>query len=156
MSNEESAQKSAKSGCLIAVLVAVGLVVVAAIVGVVMVKKTLTDFDTHRAKMGLRSDLVVTQEHLNYSPGMDGALWSKFVVRAGSLEEVFDTARVDPSEFDEGGYEFRVDWIDSDWWDVDAHPLTGGETSIGPDYLRVAYRDNGDGTLTVYVFWFQV
>ena len=156
MSNIQGKQKSLKSGCLIAGAI-VGVAVILGIAGIVyFVNRQLGDFDSRREIMCLRPGLVVTDEHLRYGPGMDAAMWSKFTVRVKSIDEVFDTSRVDTSEFTQNGYEFRVDWIDDSWWDADKHRLIGGEDEVGNDFMRVGYVDNGDGTLTVYVFWFEV
>ena len=106
--------------------------------------------------MCLREDLEVSEPILRYSPGMDAAMWCKFEVKADAIDEVFDAAKVDTTEFDEIGYTFRVSWIDNEWWDVASHELIGGEVSIGQDFMRVGYIDHGDGTLTVYIFWFEV
>lgn len=156
MSNIQAKQKSSKSGCLIAGVI-VGLAVILGIAGIgYFVNRQLGDFDSRREMMCLRPGLVVTDEHLRYGPGMDAAMWSRFTVRAKSIHEVFDASRVDPSEFTQNGYEFRVDWITESWWDADNQRLIGGEDRIGDDFMRVGYVDNGDGTLTVYVFWFEV
>jgi hypothetical protein len=87
---------------------------------------------------------------------MDAAMWSKFTVRVKGIDEVFDTSRVDTSEFTQAGYDFNVDWIDDAWWDADKRTLIGGEDEVGGDFMRVGYFDNGGGTLTIYVFWFEV
>ena len=51
-------------------------------------------------------------------------MWSKFTARANDIDEVFDTSRVDTSEFTRDGYQFKVAWIDDEWWDADKHLLT--------------------------------
>ena len=156
MSNNQGRQKSIKSGCLIAGAI-VGVVAILGIAGIVyFVNRQLSDFDSRREIMCLRPELVVSDEHLRYEPGMDAAMWSKFTVRVKGIDEVFDTSRVDTSEFTQNGYEFRVDWIDDAWWDADKRTLIGGEDEVGADYMRVGYVDNGDGTLTIYIFWFEV
>ena len=106
--------------------------------------------------MCLRPELGVSDDHLRYEPGMDAAMWSKFTVKVKGIDEVFDTSRVDTSEFTQAGYDFNVDWIDDDWWDANKRMLIGGEDEVGGDFMRVRYVDNGDGTLTIYVFWFEV
>ena len=156
MSDNQKRQKSPKSGCFIAAAV----VVVAAMLGIAGIvyyaKRQLSDFDSRQEMMCLRPGLVISDEHLRYSPGMDAAMWSKFTVRAKGIDEVFDASRVDTSEFARDGYEFKVDWIDDAWWDADKRRLIGGEDEVGDDFLRVGYVDNGDETLTVYIFWFEV
>ena len=83
-------------------------------------------------------------------------MWCKFIVTANSIDEIFDVSKVNTSELGADGYEFRVDWIKDAWWDVDKHQLIGGEVEIGGDYMRVAYVKNEDGTLTVFIFRFEV
>lgn len=156
MSNNQGGQRRPKSGCFIAGTV----VAVAAMLGIAGIvyfaNRHLSDFDSRREMMCLRPGLVFSNEHLRYSPGMDAAMWSKFTVRVKDIDEVFDTSRVDTSEFARDGYEFKVDWIDDAWWDADERQLIGGEDEVGEDFMRVGYVDNGDGTLTIYVFWFEV
>ena len=120
------------------------------------VDRLMGDFESRREMMCLRPGLVVEDEYLTYGPGFDAAMWSKFTVRVKDIDQVFDTSRVDTSEFTRDGYEFKVDWIDDAWWDPDKRRLTGGEDEVGDDFMRVGYVDNGNGTLTVYVFWFEV
>jgi hypothetical protein len=156
LSNDHGRKKSLKSCCLIT-----GTIVgVAGIVGVAcaiyFVDRLMGDFESRREMMCLRPGLVVEDEHLTYCPGFDAAMWSKFTVRVKDLDEVFDTSRVDTSEFTRDGYKFKVDWIDDSWWDADKQRLTGGEDEIGDDFMRVGYVDNGDGTMTIYIFWFEV
>lgn len=156
MSNETIKSKNFALGCLIAAASFLLLAVVLVVGGLFFVKTKLSDFDSHRNKMGIRSDFVPLEENLWYAPGFDAAMWCKLTVEAGGLEVVFDTAKVDTSQLGEEGYEFRVDWIDDDWWDAESRQLTGGEVEISGNPMRVGYVDNGDGTLTVYIFWFEV
>lgn len=156
MSNNQGRQKNIKSGCLIAGII-VGVAAILWIAGIVyFVNRQLSDFDSRREIMCLRPELGVSDDHLRYEPGMDAAMWSKFTVRVKGIDEVFDTSRVDTSEFTQAGYDFNVDWIDDDWWDANKRMLIGGEDEVGGDFMRVGYVDNGDGTLTIYVFWFEV
>ncbi len=150
-------RKKITNGCLLAALITVGVVVLLGVGGVLLVNRSLTNFEARRDTMGLRSGLAVTDEHCRYSPGFDGAMWAKFTATAGSIDDVFDLSRVDTSDFDEAGYQFNlVTAIIDPWWDANTRTLTGGESMIGPNVIRVAYADNGDGTLTVYIYWFEV
>jgi hypothetical protein len=145
-----------KSSCLIAGTI-VGVAAILGIAGIVyFANRQLSDFDSRREIMFLRPELGVSDEHLRYEPGMDAAMWSKFTVRVKGIDEVFDTSRVNTSEFTQAGYDFNVDWIDDAWWDADKRTLIGGEDEVGGNFMRVGYVDNGDGTLTIYVFWFEV
>lgn len=156
MSNTHGKRESLKSSCMIAGLI----VLMAVILGIAgfawFLSMLLGDFDFRREMMCLRPGLIVSDEHLCYGPGIDAAMWSKFTVRAKGIGEVFDTSRVDTSEFTREGFQFKVEWIDDPWWDADLHRLIGGEVKVGEDFMRVGYDDNRDGTLTVYIFWFEV
>lgn len=147
-----SDKKRGFSGCILAV----GFVMLVACGGLFLVAQSLTSFDRYRDKMGIRVDLVVEDEALRYSPGFDAAMWCRFTAKVTGIDQVFDTSKVDTSEFSEDDYDFGVDWIKSYWWDVDHHRLLGGEVQVNGDVMRVAYLDHGDGTLTIYVFWFEV
>jgi hypothetical protein len=104
-----------KSGCLIAGTI-VGVAAILGIAGIAyFVNRQLSDFDSRREIMFLRPELGVSDEHLRYEPGMDAAMWSKFTVRVKGIDEVFDTSRVDTSEFTQAGYDFNVDWSEEDW-----------------------------------------
>lgn len=158
--NEQRGERlNNKSTRRIFLLVIAGGILLVAIVlvgGSLLVRTALTSFETHRSKMCIREDLDVSEPILRYLPGMDAAMWCRFSVHASGIDEVFDTSRVNTTEFDETGYTFRVEWIDDEWWDVADQNLTGGEVPIGQDFMRVGYIDHGDGTLTVYIFWFEV
>ena len=156
MPNIQGNRKGLKSGCFIAGA-KVGMATILGIVGIIyLLGGQSSGFDSYRELMGLRPELVVTNEHLRYAPAFDAAMWSKFTVRTNDINKVFDTSRVDTSAFTRNGYQFKVAWIDDAWWDVDRHKLIGGEDEIDGNYIRVGYVENGDGTLTVYVFWFEV
>ncbi|MCB1098662.1 MAG: hypothetical protein KDN22_24030 [Verrucomicrobiae bacterium] len=155
-SNNQRSKRSIKSCCLVTGTI-VGVVAFLGILGIVyFVDRQMGDFESRREMLCLRPGLVVEDEYLTYGPGFDAAMWSKFTVRVKDIDEVFDTSKVDTSEFTQAGYEFNVDWIDDVWWDADKRTLIGGEDEVGGDFMRVGYVDNGDGTLTIYVFWFEV
>jgi hypothetical protein len=156
-SHDASNPKTLRFGCAIAILLSFGVVVLAIGSMWYVVHVAFTDFESHRDKMCLRRDLILKNENLRYSPGMDAVMWCRFTAQAKSIKDVFDSARVDTSEFKMVGYEFRqATPITDQWWDVDERNLIGGEVQVGEDFMRVAYVDNGDGTLTVYIFWFEV
>jgi hypothetical protein len=148
---------SARSGCLKAALISFGIIA-ALVLGVgFLIYGQLTDFDSRREMMALRSGLEVRDEHLRYSPGMDGVMWCRFTVEAKGIDEVFDTSQVDVSEFKEEGYEVGQSGLGNRWWDVAGKKLTGGSVEVRNDeFMHVGYMDNGDGTLTVYIYWFEV
>ncbi len=153
--NRETKRK--KLGCMI---VALSLIVIALVVVFTIafaVNRALTSFDAYRGRLCVREGISVSDEKLRFSPGMDSVIYCRFTVVASSIEEVFDENKVDADQFNDEDYQgLKVEWIENDWWDIERSPLTGGEVEINGDWLRVGFRDNGDGTLTVYIFWFQV
>ena len=150
-------RKTTRIGCIVAAALGLGSAVLVMVVGgFLLVNRALTDFDSYRDKMCIRSGLVVENADFRYSPGFDAAMWCRFTIRADGISEVSTLEGTNTSEFSQDAYEFQVDWIDDDWWNVDSHELIGGEVEVGKDFMRVAYGDNGDGTLTVYIFWFEV
>lgn len=144
------------NGCLKAILISLLVFLLLGGATVLIVRSALTSFGLFRDKLGLRQELVVSGERARYSPGFDGVMWCRFNTTAKTLDEVFDPSRVDASEFDSSGFRFKEDWIKDEWWDPDDRPLTGGEVELDGNYLRAAWTDNGDGTRTVYIFWFEV
>lgn len=148
---------SSRFGCVVAILSFIGVAILAIGTSWYFVSAAFTDFASHRDKLYLRRNLTVENENLRYSPGMDALMWCRFTVKAKSIEDVFTSGKVDTSEFKEVGFKFRQSTpIADQWWDVDERNLTGGEVQVGEDFMRVGYVDNGDGTLTVYIFWFEV
>ncbi|MCA8992809.1 MAG: hypothetical protein KDA69_08045 [Planctomycetaceae bacterium] len=148
--------KSKWNGCLIAVAVVLALGLMLLLGIWFLVHSALTSFEAYRDTMCIREDLVVRESQLRYSPGFDAAMWCKFTAEAGDIGEVFDESRVDTAEFSGEDYKFRVDWIKDAWWDVETVHLKGGDVEVNGSFMRVGYLDNGDGTLTVYIFWFEV
>lgn len=146
-----------RSGFLKVALIAFGILA-AAVLGVgFMVDRALTGFDSRRDMMALRSGLEVRDEHLRYSPGIDGIMWCRFTVEAKGLDQVFDPSQVDVSKFNEQGFQIGRTPIGDRWWDVKGKKLTGGSVELRQDEtLDVGYVDHGDGTLTVYLYWFEV
>jgi len=143
-------------GCLILIALVVFVTVLTIAGGVVYFLRSFSDFDSRRDEMCLREGLEVEDAQLRFSPGMDSAMWSRFTVKADDIAEVFDASEIDPSEFDNAGYQFHVDWIGDEWWDADSRQLIGGEVEVHGGYMRVGYVVNEDGTITVYIYWFEV
>ncbi|MCH7228353.1 hypothetical protein [Haloferula sp. A504] len=150
-------RRNARSGCLKAALITFGFLAAVALGVGFLIHRGLADFDSHREMMGLRSGLEVRDEQLRYSPGMDGIMWCRFTVEAKGLDEVFDTSLVDVSELNEPGCQLRGAGSSPRWWDVQTKTLTGGSVEVRNDeFMDVGFVDNEDGTLTVYIFWFEV
>ena len=119
--------RSARSGCLKAALITFGILAALALGVGFLIHRELTDFDSRREMIALRSGLEVRDEHLRYSPGMDGIMWCRFTVEAKGLDEVFDTSLVEVSELNEPGYQLRGTGSSPRWWDAKTRTLTGGE-----------------------------
>lgn len=157
MTTQPPMPRSTRSGFLKAAIITFGIIV-AVVLGVgITVYRAFTDFDSRRDLMALRSGLVVSDEHLRYSPGFDGIMWCRFTVEAKGLDEVFDTSQVNVSGLNEAGCQVGRTPIGDPWWDVKDKKLVGGSVELRHDEtLDVGYVDNGDGTLTVYIYWFEV
>lgn len=157
MTSLPPAPPSSRSVFLKAALITFGIILAVVLVVGIMIHRALTDFDSRRDLMALRSGLEVRDEHLRYSPGMDGIMWCRFTVEAKGLDEVFDPSQVDVSKFNEAGCQVGSSSISDRWWDVKGKKLTGGSVEVRHDeFLDVGYVDNGEGTLTVYIYWFEV
>lgn len=156
-SHDTNRRNTHRVGCTVAVLLCFIVMLVAIGSVLYLLSVAFTGFEFHRDKLGLRGDLVIKDANLSYSPGMDAVMWCRITVEAKSIDDVFDSARVDTSEFSRAGFEFRhATPITNQWWDVDERDLVGGEVEVGKAFMRVAYVNNGNGTLTVYIFWFEV
>ncbi len=155
--NETAPRKKALYGCL-GIL---GLAVVFTCLGGFgiywAIDRALTDFEYHRDKMALRSELEVIDSNLLFSPGFDDVMWCRFRVEAESIDEIFDTDLVDTKEFTSLGYQLDIGGMEAEWWDPKEHTLIGGEVQTDSDkFLRVGYVKNDDGTITVYIYWFEI
>lgn len=159
MPNDTAHPKSRRFGCMVAVILVSVLMIIAIGSVLYFVSVAFTDFESHRDKMYLRRDLSIREQNLWYSPGMDAVMWCRITVEAKNIDDVFELARVDTSEFIEVGYKIRhATPIFFPWWDADKQRLVGGDVEVDPNkaFMRVGYIDNGDGTLTVYIYWFEV
>ena len=143
-------------GCLIVCLILMVMIGATVLTGAYFMNRAFSDFDSFRDQLKIRSELSVADEKLRFSPGIDSALWCRFTVDVDSIAQVFEKSEIDTSEFSNESFEFKVDWINDSWWDVQGHEFTGGEYISGEHVWRVGYFKNADGTLTVYIFWFEV
>ena len=159
MNHETNRQTSAGRsfiGCLLGACLALTLLLLLLCGGAYFAYRTINSFENRRDQLCVRSEVEVEQARLEYSPGFDYIIWSKFTVRADSMDEVFDPSRVDPAEFREG-FEINIPGMMNPWWDVEDHELSGAEFQVSEDeFMRVGYVDNGDGTFTVYIYLFEV
>ena len=99
-------------------------------------------------------DVHIMPQGYKFSPGMDAIMWFKFVAKTSQITDVFDPQQIDTSTFRDG-FRFHNSPM-TEWWDADERKLTGGqaETSEGC-FIDVGFENNDDGTLTVYIMWFQ-
>lgn len=122
-----------------------------------LIYRSMTNFEGYRNTLGIRPEVKAIEPRLRYSPGIDGILWAKFKVKASTIGEVFQPGVVNPKELQSAPFKISVDWITNHWWDPEKHILTGGEIEIRRDeFMSVGFVDNQDGTLTVYIYWFEV
>ncbi len=159
MSHDTAHPKTRRFGCTVAVLLVSVLMALAIGSVLYFLNVAFTSFESHRDKMYIRRDLIIKEQNLWYSPGMDAVMWCKITVEAKSIDDVFDANRVNTTEFTEVGYKIRHATPISDyWWNADEQRLVGGDVEVDPNkaFMRVGYIDNRDGTLTIYVLWFEV
>lgn len=125
--------------------------------GLLLVRNALTSFSTHESKMCLQDDLDIRESDLWFSPGMDSVMWCRLVVKADSIDDVFDHRRLGTVELDETDVQPSA-IADPGWWDVADYTLTGGDLELAPnqEYMEVGYADQGDGTLIVFLLWYTV
>ena len=159
MSHGTAHPKTGRFGCMVAVLLVFALMALAIGTVLYFLSLTFTSFESHRDKMYLRRDLIIKEQNLWYSPGMDAVMWCRITVEAKNINDVFDPNKVDTTEFTDVGYKIRhATPITDRWWDADARHLVGGEVEVdfNKAFMHVGFANNGDGTLTVYIFWFEV
>ena len=122
--------------------------------GLYLAYRTVFSFESYRAQMCIREDLVVEDPHFVYSPGYDYIMWSKFDVRVDNTDKVFDAARIDVSKFREG---YKMESLTDKWWDAGDHEPSGATFQVSDDEtVQVGYLDNGDRRLTVYIDLYEV
>jgi len=86
--------------------------------------------------------------------GIDDAIWFKFKSKASKVAEVFDTAVVDVSEFEDGFTMLPVKGLK--WWDVNGKTFLGGEVSLpNVKFMKVGITKTADGLL-VYIMWHEI
>ncbi len=116
-----------------------------------------------RNVMYIQSDLEIVPLGYCLEDGfLDATIRFKFIAKTADPASLFDAAYVDPTTF--------VDDLDppvfnqtagETWWDLSSQHLSGATFIVPPPNskgsrgLNIAYTDNHDGTLTVYVLWFE-
>lgn len=159
LSYDKGHPKPRRRSCLIAFLLVSALMLLAIGSVLYFLNMAFTGFEFHRDKICLRRDLTIKDKNLWYSPAMDAVMWCRVTVEAKNIDDVFDTNKVDTTQFTEVGYKIRHSTpITDHWWDADEKRLIGGEVEVETNkvFMRVGYIHNGDGTLTVYILWFEV
>ncbi|PQO46286.1 hypothetical protein C5Y93_09880 [Blastopirellula marina] len=85
---------------------------------------------------------------------MDDFSRFKFVAHTDDISKLFlnppvDTSIMKPSFKMDNNGQYR-------WWDPSSQCLTGAEYELpNVKFMDVGYVDNEDGTLTVYIQWFE-
>jgi hypothetical protein len=86
-------------------------------------------------------------------PGMDYQVRFKFTAKTNAPGQVFDSQRIESSEFvTDFPFPPGESSHNEDWWDVAAHPLSGGSFTVPNRRLYIGYIENQDETLTVYAW----
>ena len=153
-SNREKSVARNVLSCLAIAFVTVTLAMLFLCGGLYLAYRTVFSFENYRAQMCIRKDLAVEDPHFVYSPGYDYIMWSKFDVRVDNIDKVFDAARIDVSKLREG---YKMRSLTDKWWDAGDHELSGASFEVSDDEtMDVGYFDNGDGTLTVYIYLVEV
>jgi hypothetical protein len=115
-----------------------------------------------REVMYINPDLKIEPLGYCFKPDLDSSIRFKFLAQTNDPSQVFVSSRVDASKFND---RFRKSALEVNanvgWWDVSSIRLEGGNFEVpsqggtGVRGLDVGYAKNADGTLTVYVFWWE-
>ena len=94
--------------------------------------------------------------------GLDDVIRFKFLAYTDDPGEVFESTFVDKAKFNG---EFSLSALKPEssepWWEPDVNAKLGANLSVPPPDskgtrgLNIAFEDNGDDTLTVYVLWHE-
>lgn len=104
--------------------------------------------------MYLDPSVRIDAEGFQHIDWMDDLVRVKFVAHTDDISKLFLNPPVDASimkpnfKLDNHG-QYR-------WWDPSSQSLTGAEYELpNVKFMEVGYFDNNDGTLTVYIQWFE-
>lgn len=113
-------------------------------------KVSQQDLDTARATFHIRPDLQIEAKGYDVSKvtETDTMTFFKFVANTDKIKNVF-TADIDTTKFHPG--HMLLDHPRLGWWDVIEKEFDGGTAEVNGSRISIGYKDNKDGTLTVYV-----
>ena len=108
------------------------------------------DVDNARAAFHLNPELQIEMKGFEVVKvtAEDTATFFKFIAKTDKIENVF-TSDIDTKKFHSGF--MLIDYARLGWWDVVDKEFDGGKIELPNNQsFLVGYRDNKDGTLTVY------
>lgn len=115
-----------------------------------------------RDVMYINPELEIDPVGYSIETGMDDVIRFKFIAKTDDPSILFDPSRVDTKKFAD---DFTLSTLNPQapetWWDLSSQKLTGANFTVPPPDskgargLNIAYAKNDDGTLTVYVLWYE-
>jgi hypothetical protein len=105
-----------------------------------------------RAEMYLKDTANITA--LGYrleGSGIDDVIWFKFQTDAKDLAEVFDTAVVDLTQFEENANIMALK--DVEWWNVEGKNLFGGQVALPNARFMTVGAEQVEGGYVIYIVW---
>ncbi|RCS52694.1 hypothetical protein DTL42_07605 [Bremerella cremea] len=107
-----------------------------------------------RSEMYLNPQIIIEPQGFKLLSGIDRYVEFKFVAHTNDVSKLFLSPPVDallmqPNYVFNGG-------SDEVWWDPPSSGLIGANYNLpNVRFMKAAYVDNGDGTLTVYIIWHE-
>ena len=115
-----------------------------------------------RDVMYIQPELEIVPLGYYFDAGLDDVIRFKFIAKTADPAFLFDASHVDATtftgDFDPSALKPKAA---EPWWDLSSQQLSGASFSVPPPKskgwrgLNIAYTENDDGTLTVYVLWFE-
>ena len=115
-----------------------------------------------REVMYINPELEIDPVGYSIETGMDDVIRFKFIAKTDDPSILFDTSRVDAKKYSD---DFILSTLNPQapetWWDLSSQQVTGANFTVPPPGaqgtrgLNIAYAKNEDGTLTVYVLWYE-
>ena len=115
-----------------------------------------------RDVMYINPELEIKPIGFFLQPGMDDVIRFKFIANTDDPSLLFDSTHVDSSKF---GADLRIYTLNPEatesWWDISSQTLIGGNFLVPPPDspgtrgLNIGFSNNDDGTLTVFVLWYE-
>ena len=115
-----------------------------------------------RDVMYINPELEIDPIGYSIETGMDDVIRFKFIAKTDDPSILFETSRVNTKKFAEDFIPSSLNPQASEtWWDLSSQQVTGANFTVPPPNskgtrgLNIAYAKNDDGTLTVYVLWYE-